>query len=173
MSSAPPDNRLRLAEQQVARYREDIEEWQREHNEVAQKSCPIEDVIINGTHYLHAIIRLDAALKSESMREQGGIEPSLGIRYALREWLVVSQRVLEQVERLERDYGHVEGASVLRSDIEMVQTRLDSTRPISIDALGRVFEITGERIILPGLSPDNVREAMEDEREGRVYPLER
>ena len=171
MSLAQPNNRIRLAEKQVARYREDVGDWQNEHDTLARTCWPIEDLISNGNHYLQSILRLDAAVRQESLLPQGGIEAYLAVRFALREWVEISQSVLKSVEMLEEEYGGVEGAAALRENVEMVERRLDSARPIAIDDRGGAFEVTGERIILPGITPEDLLESLEDERQGRLHRL--
>jgi hypothetical protein len=171
MSLAQPNSRIRLAEKQVARYREDVGDWQSENDALARGCWPVEDLINNGTHYLQSIVRLDAAVRNEHSHPQGDIDAILAVRYQLRGWLQISEQVLVHVERLEREYGHVEGAAHFRDDIEGVRKRLDSTRPIQIDEFGRVFEVGGELVLLPGLTPADILESLEDERAGRLVPL--
>lgn len=44
-------------------------------------------------------------------------------------------------------------------------------RPIRVDEEGRLFEMTGEPIIVPGLEPDKVKKGMADDAAGRTRPL--
>jgi hypothetical protein len=171
MSSSQANTHVRLAEKQVTRYREDVGDWQSEHDALARTCWPIEDLVNKGSHYLQALMRLDEAVRDEQLQSNGNIDALLAVRFNLREWLQVSEQVLGYVERLEREYDHVEGAVCFRDDIEMVRQRLESTRPIHIDELGRVFEVTGELVFLPGLTPDDILESLHDEREGRLVPL--
>jgi hypothetical protein len=46
-----------------------------------------------------------------------------------------------------------------------------SPRPVRIDEEGRIFEVTGERFLMPGLTPDEVREGISDVNAGRTRPL--
>lgn len=45
-------------------------------------------------------------------------------------------------------------------------------RPVSVDASGRIFEITGARYVFPGLDPESVAEGIADLEAGRVFTLE-
>jgi hypothetical protein len=45
------------------------------------------------------------------------------------------------------------------------------TRPVRIDADGRIFEMSGEPLEIPGLAPEDVLEAIADVAAGRVRPL--
>jgi len=38
-------------------------------------------------------------------------------------------------------------------------------RPIQVDDLGRLFEVTGEQFIMPGLEPAKILEALADEKQ--------
>ncbi len=46
-----------------------------------------------------------------------------------------------------------------------------SIRPVLVDDSGRIFEMTGERICMPGLEPERILESFEDERAGRTHSL--
>jgi hypothetical protein len=51
------------------------------------------------------------------------------------------------------------------------QTTRPNPRPIRVDEQGRMFEMTGEPIIVPGLEPDKVLKGMADDAAGRARPL--
>jgi hypothetical protein len=116
--------RVRFAEKQVRRFREDVGDWQNEREPVGRTFLSIEDVLSAGRFYVRAIMRCPAE----------DAEAYLGVRCALRMWLETSQQVLKHVEDLEKERGQVEGAVLIRSEIEMVRRRLDSARPIHINA---------------------------------------
>ena len=48
---------------------------------------------------------------------------------------------------------------------------LEDLRPIHVDEQGRMFEVTGEPIVIEGLEPDKVLEALADEAAGRSRSL--
>ena len=171
MAVAQPYSPVRLAEKQVARYREDVGEWQGGSGIAAEKRLSIEDVIFVANVSLEALRRSDAAVRKEFLHRCGRIDAFLEVRYALRQWLETSRVVLKHVEHLEQHRGQIEGAASLRDGTEMVDRRLNSARPIHIDELGQVFEANGEQAILPGITPEDVLESLEDERQGRLYPL--
>lgn len=171
MSSSQANIRIRLAERQLARYREDVGDWQVEHDALAQDCWPIEDLIENGNHYLRSILRLNEAAKSEGAESSCKTDAILAVRYHLRGWLEVSEKVLHEVEKLEKEYGHLEGADRFREDIERVRYRLVSSKPIHIDELGRVFDENGELVLLPGLTSNDILDSLADEGEGRLVPF--
>jgi hypothetical protein len=43
-------------------------------------------------------------------------------------------------------------------------------RPVQVDEDGRLFEMTGEQIKMPGLEPADILEALDDFRSGRLVP---
>jgi hypothetical protein len=44
-------------------------------------------------------------------------------------------------------------------------------RPVRVDEKGRIFEMSGEQLEVPGLSPEDVLEGIADVKAGRVRPL--
>jgi hypothetical protein len=44
-------------------------------------------------------------------------------------------------------------------------------RPVRIDERGRIFELSGERFVMPGLEPENVLAGLADEQAGRTRSL--
>jgi hypothetical protein len=45
-------------------------------------------------------------------------------------------------------------------------------RPVRVDeTTGEIFEMTGERIMMPGLEPERILKSLEDERMGRTRTL--
>ena len=46
-----------------------------------------------------------------------------------------------------------------------------SIRPVVVDVAGQIFEMTGERIVMPGLGPQDVLDAIEDDLNGRTRLL--
>jgi hypothetical protein len=62
----------------------------------------------------------------------------------------------------------VDGDLTRSADEEIRQ----SPRPVRVDEAGRIFEMSGEQIIIPGLAPKNILKGIEDERAGRLRSLE-
>jgi hypothetical protein len=46
-----------------------------------------------------------------------------------------------------------------------------SIRPVMVDESGRICEMTGEPICMPGLEPQAILDSFEDERAGRTHSL--
>ncbi len=49
---------------------------------------------------------------------------------------------------------------------------LPSPRPVRVDEEGRLFEMDGTPIIMPGLEPEHILKGLEDARAGRLRSLE-
>jgi len=47
-----------------------------------------------------------------------------------------------------------------------------SPRPVRVDEDGRLFEMDGTPIVMPGLEPEHILKGIEDERAGRLRSLE-
>lgn len=47
-----------------------------------------------------------------------------------------------------------------------------SPRPVRVDEEGRLFEMDGTPIVMPGLEPEHILKGIEDERAGRLRSLE-
>lgn len=45
-------------------------------------------------------------------------------------------------------------------------------RPVRVDETGRLFEMSGEPIVVPGLTPEDILQGIEDERAGRLRSLD-
>jgi hypothetical protein len=48
-----------------------------------------------------------------------------------------------------------------------------STRPVRVDEQGRIFETTGQRFVMPGLTPEDILQGMADVEAGRTESLEK
>jgi len=60
------------------------------------------------------------------------------------------------VRGLEGEYRQVDGAVALRHNIALARDEITSPRPVTIDSGGNIYEMTGERAIMPGLEPERV-----------------
>ena len=111
-----------------------------------------------------------AALLKISLSE-GASETYVRHHYLLKEWLTLSLSLEAYVLKLEADYGHVDGADMLRCNIEQVRAEIGSPKPVTIDPAGNVYEVTGERAIMPGIDPARVSRSIEAAKSGRTRSL--
>lgn len=45
-------------------------------------------------------------------------------------------------------------------------------RPVRVEEDGRIFEMSGEQFLMPGLEPADILESLEDERAGRLHSFD-
>jgi hypothetical protein len=69
--------------------------------------------------------------------------------------------------------GHVSGQGAETADRGIARAGgiRPSIRPVVVDESGRIFEVTGEQICMPGLEPQAILDSIEDERAGRTHSL--
>jgi hypothetical protein len=111
-------------------------------------------------------------------------------------WSDQSLDLLERIDSIETEQRAIRGEDSFRAHIDeaeeilfennpifregdfaarwyaAIDFRIPKPRPVRVDSEGRIFEMTGEQITMPGLEPDAVLEALEDERAGRLHSLE-
>jgi hypothetical protein len=178
MSLTQPMDRIGFVELELEAYKQHVERlklqrvetWKRDHEELAQRCWPLEDVISKANYVYKCNERLaeDLAKFPRSEMAQRTYVQSF---YLMRSWLDLS-RVLEGwAEALEREYGTIDGATDLSLHIATMDTHLHAPRPITIDSAGNAYELSGARPVLPGLEPDRIRRGIEDADAGRVRSL--
>ncbi len=68
-------------------------------------------------------------------------------------------------------YASDRSAETADCGIERKAKSKPAIRPVMVDESGRIFEMTGEQIVMPGLEPEAMLESFEDERAGRMRSL--
>jgi hypothetical protein len=143
-----------------------VEAWQKDHEELARQCFAIEDIISKANYVYGRINALSVELKRIPTHDSA---PELCVRglYLLRAWLAVSHNVEEHARRPEATSGRVDGIETLRENIARAQREIRSSKLITTDSSGHVYEMSGERAILPGLSPEQIARGIKDADEGR------
>jgi hypothetical protein len=117
------------------------------------------------------------------------------IRDMLVQWSLPTQKCLDQIRMLRENGFKVEGARLFEGYVQAASqilagdnTFLEDTekawrwlaltskyrtspRPVRIDEQGRMYEITGERFVPPGLTAADVAKAFSSIDESRARPL--
>jgi hypothetical protein len=112
-----------------------------------------------------------------------------------KQWAMPCHRCLEEIKSVESEGGLVHGAKRFRRYCEqaadivlgdnpffddaetagrwaaLTAKHRKPCRPVVVDSDGRIFEADGERFNMPGLTPGEILEALEDERAGRMRSL--
>lgn len=110
-------------------------------------------------------------------------------------WAMPCHRCLEEIKSVESEGGQVHGAKRFRRYCEQAEdillgdnpffddaekagkwaaitaTYRAPCRPVVVDEDGRIFETDGGRFNMPGLTPADILESLEDERAGRMRSL--
>ncbi len=172
MSNTQTLSRIEFAEREFKEYRMYVEAWQKDHDELARQCVAIEDIISKANYVYGRINALTVELKRISTQESA---PELRVRglYLLRAWLAVSLNVEEYARRPEATYERVDGVEALRENIARAQRDVTTSKPVMVDSDGRVFEMSGELAILPGLSPEQIARGIKDADEGANVPSRR
>jgi len=170
MSKSQPLGRIEFAEREFEGYKEYVEDWKRKHHELAVHCWAIEDVISKANYVYDCIVRLAADLLTISTSE---LAPELSVRHyhLIREWLDLSMSLEQSALKLEAEYAGVNGADALRHNIAQARDDIHSPKPVMIDSAGNVYEMTGERAIMPGLDPERVLRSVNDANAGRTHSL--
>ncbi len=166
MSNTQTLSRIEFAEREFKEYRVYVEAWEKDHEELDRQCFAIEDILSKANYVYGRINALSVELKRNSTHESA---PELCVRglYLLRAWLAVSLNVEEHARRPEATYGSVDGVDTLRENIARAQRDISMSKPVIMDSNGRVYEMSGERAILPGLSAEQIARGIKDADEGR------
>jgi hypothetical protein len=171
MSQPQPKARIEFVEREFEGYRRYVEDWKQEHDELARRCWAVEDVISKANYVFECIVRLGADLTRISTHECAA-ELYVRHQYLFRKWVDVYESVVQRhVADLEPTYGRVEGAAQLRENIDRARVEIDSSRPVTIDSAGNVFELTGEPAIMPGMNPEDIAQGLKDALAGRGRSL--
>jgi hypothetical protein len=165
--------RIKFAEKELLRYREDVGDWNEQHDELASDCWIWEDLVAKANFLFERLTCLFADIAKFALECDQQLAEVMRARNLrnLAVWQEVSVRLLAQAMVAERGCGSVEGVELLRANNGKATEKLNSPRPVRIDENGRIFEMSGEQIILSGLAPEEVLKSLEDERCGRTRPL--
>jgi hypothetical protein len=118
MKVTQPRERIECAEREVARYKDDVESWKRDHDALAD-DWAWEDLIAKANFLFDQIMRLDVRVQRtilvERRHDESGLQDEL--RRVLGDWMSTSIQVIAHGERLQQEYGRVEGIGALRENL--------------------------------------------------------
>ncbi len=164
----------------------------------ATKVRRLEGVLAVG-NWLYGMVRLvEKNWRTEVIEGKTLYEPreEASIMHFYREWSAPCERCIDEIDQIRSTRSRVEGAEQFKSHCAEAKRILagespffddvnnasrwaavtaflrPNVRPVRIDEDGRIFEMSGEQLHIPGLEPADVLEALEDEREGRLYSLD-
>ena len=126
MSLTQPLGRIEYAKREVARYHDDVEDWKKEHDELRKKCWPWEDLVGKANWIFDQVLDVDLNIREAVFKGEIGFDAQLEERVydVLRQWLEVSIVVTSHIDRLEKEYGSVEGGREFRRRISQAQAML-------------------------------------------------
>ena len=161
---------IEFVERELEGYRGYVEDWRRDHTEVARRFWPVEDVIAKANFVFGSLLRISGDLRRNSADDLA-VEMCVRHQHLMRQWLALSVTVLEHVVELEKTFDAVEGAPQFCANMVVARSETEAATAVEIDDDGNVYEMTGEPAILPGLTPDQVARGIRDAKAGRTRSL--
>jgi hypothetical protein len=174
MPTAQPFIRIELAEKEIVRFREDLEDWKRRHQELAEDCWFWEDMAGKANYVFQQIARSAPYIQKLAEEQNDAVVREVYVRnrHVLKAWLEMAQRVRREMERLESEYGEVSGAESLREHVAEAERKLHTPRPVTIDeTTGAILETDGTQFLFAGVTEQEVLNALEEERAGRMSSL--
>jgi len=126
MAATQSIKRIDFAKKEVVRYRADVEDWKAEHDQLTADCWVWEDLVAKANFIFGRILDLDTDIQESVLAGQAEFDEATdrNLREVLGQWSEVSLVVLHHAVRLEKTYGDVDGAQVLRANIEQAQSIL-------------------------------------------------
>ena len=158
----------------------------------------LENVITIGNWLYRSIRRIEHNWRTEVLQGRTPYDPNeeKSIGDMLRQWTVPSLRCLDEIESLQRQNVPVRGARNFQAYCAAASEILagrdtffddtarawqwsaltarfrSSPRPVSVDDMGRVFELSGARFVPAGLTREDMRDALSGRDEGDTKSLD-
>lgn len=124
MQMTQPRKRIEHTGREVARYREDAEAWKRDHDTLSADCWTCEDLIATANFLFDRIMCQDVRVQRYVLVERGhdGTDLQDELRRILLDWMTTSLRVVPHGERLQQEYGQVEGLDALRENLSQAKS---------------------------------------------------
>ncbi len=116
MTTVQPRRRIRFAQKEVVRFREDIEDCRVENEDLVIDLGLASDLVDRANYLFGWIMHLDIAIRVAVLESLASDDLIPFAEQVLREWLEVSLVLLQKVDRLESEHGSIEGTKEFRAD---------------------------------------------------------
>lgn len=126
MGITEPIRRIKFAEKEVKRYRDDVEGWKKLHDDL-QEDCWIwEDLIAKANFIFLRYLKLDHDIQQAILTSviDYSEETEQEMWTLLRDWLDISRQLIPQVDRLKQSYGSVDGSEDLLRNVKEAEAML-------------------------------------------------
>lgn len=156
MPMTQPSSRIKYAEKELDRFRDDVEDWKREHH-LVQVCWEYEDLVAKANFLYTRIIDLDEDIQEVCLLSGAEFHYELDqkVDQLLSSWLEISLEILPHIGDLEREYSSLDGAEDFRRNVKEVQAILTPDREF----------FAGDALV------DLRDQAVDDHRAGRTEPL--
>jgi len=120
-----PRSRIRYAEKEISRFRDDVEDWKRDHHQV-QACWAYEDLVAKANFLYTRIIDLDQDIRESFLLQGCEFNPELDrdLSNILSNWLAASLEILPHVGALEKEYSGLDGGDDFRRNVKEAQSIL-------------------------------------------------
>lgn len=130
MSQQQIQERVRFATREAQRYREDVEEWKSTCAQAQEACYAWEDLIAKANFLLSGWLDIDTEMRLAELGGTLSAQATESLRQRMLgnvgEWLSLSPELLEQIARIEREYGQCDGGEVFRRNVAEAQGILTS-----------------------------------------------
>ena len=126
MTLTQPRAPLEIVNRDIHRCKSDIDAWKRDHDELDQDCWVWEDFGKKVNLLFERLLDLDFRIQELFFSDPGMYDPTVSaeVRALFAKWLEVACAIEGEFVRLERDYGHVDGAEELRRKLSQVRDML-------------------------------------------------
>jgi len=178
MTRGALDDAQRIASFYAAGFARDREARKSAHNE-SMVCRDVEDRLTFLNSLLRNVLGVESRMRTESSLDQTlrGEEMEQLSLTNLQNISKDCARVKEIIDWFETQGYKVDGAPEFQSlwtaigVLVRISQLPANPRPVCVDGHGNIFEITGESVSIPGVTPDMVLEGLEDSAAGKYRPL--
>jgi hypothetical protein len=121
MPMTQPQRRIKNAEREVIRFRDDViqQDWKQQHDALSEDCWAWEDLIAKANFLFDRIMDVDTDIQEYVLTNHLEYDAALQekLRSLTEDWLNISIQLIPHVERLEQEYGEVEGGHKLRENL--------------------------------------------------------
>jgi hypothetical protein len=117
MTTVQPRRRIRFAQKEVFRFREDIEDCIAENLDLVIDLGLARDLVDRSNYLFGWIMLVDNSIRVVVLEGYASDELIDFAKEVLRQWLEVSLLLLQKIDRLESEHGIIEGTKEFRAKI--------------------------------------------------------
>jgi hypothetical protein len=125
MSYVEAQVRIDYTTREVERYRVDVEDWKRKHDQVVNDLWVWEQLMSKANELFALVVGIDEDIQMLLLSYADANQEMLGVtRGLMKQWLTVSLVIRDQADRLRSEHGSAKDATELERNIEAAQAML-------------------------------------------------